>query len=234
MLNRRAMAETVATLSPEAIIVATGARIETVRPPGSDLPHVLTGTLLRQVLSGEIEPAEAQRLKIWERWAVRYGLRPTTRWLTPTLMRRASAIWMPIGRKVAILGGDLAAIELAEFLAKRGRRVALLSEGSQLAPEIGPKRRAEHMDRLDQLGAVVNTDIAFRRIDPEAVVIEAAGVERSVRAQTVILAGEARPDLSLYESLTGLAPELFAVGDCTGLGLIRQATEQAMRAACSI
>ena len=45
----------------------------------------------------------------------------------------------------------------------------------------------------------------------------------------VILAGAVEPDTTLYDSIVSRAPEAHAIGDCTGLGLIRKATEDATR-----
>ena len=55
-------------------------------------------------------------------------------------------------------------------------------------------------------------------------------------ADNVVLAGTLEPDTSLYDALTASLPEVkvSAAGDCTGLGLIRKATEDGARAACAI
>jgi 2,4-dienoyl-CoA reductase (NADPH2) len=142
---------------------------------------------------------------------------------------------MPLGRRVAIVGADLAAVELAEFLAQRGRRVSLLEAGEEIAPEVGLKRRTEHMDRLDRLGVPVNTGVAVERITREGVVLRRAGSAAQVlAADSVILAGEVEADTTLYDALRDRVPELHAIGDCTGLGLIRKATDEGARVACSL
>ena len=151
------------------------------------------------------------------------------------LVRRATRAWMPLGERVVIVGGDLAAIELAEFLAARGRRVSVLEPGPAIAPEVGGKRRTEHLDRLDELGVPVNVDVRIARIDRDAVVLDRpGGAEVRVVADHVILAGEIRPDTSLRDALEGRVPELYAVGDCTGLGLIQKAVLEGARAAVSL
>jgi 2,4-dienoyl-CoA reductase (NADPH2) len=134
-----------------------------------------------------------------------------------------------------IIGGDLAAIELAEFLAERGRRVSVLQPGAEIAGEVGLKRRAEHMERLDRLGISVNTSVAIERITPQGVVLRgpAAG-SRVTAADTIILAGEVESDTTLYDAIRQLVPEAHAIGDCTGLGLIRKAVEEAARVACAL
>jgi 2,4-dienoyl-CoA reductase (NADPH2) len=155
----------------------------------------------------------------------------------PQGLRLLSKAWLPLGRRVAVVGGDLAAVELAEFLAGRGRRVALLEQGDEIAPEVGPKRRAEHMDALDRAGVTVHTGVRVERIASDGVVLAgetASGEGRVVPADSVVLAGSLEPDTSLHDALLDRVPETFAVGDCTGLGLIQKATEDAARAACSI
>jgi len=150
----------------------------------------------------------------------------------PRRLRALLALWMPVGERVAIVGGDLAAVELAEFLRERGRRqVTLLAPGEGLAPEVGLKRRTEHMDRLDRLGVPVHTATPVERIDADAVHL-ACGAR--IAADSVILAGEVQADTALQAALGERVPELHAIGDCTGLGLIRKAAEEGARVACAL
>ncbi len=197
--------------APDAVVVATGGRVVVPRVPGDEQRHVWTGPALRQ-------------------W-----LRPVARVAGPRALRALSRVWMPLGRRVAVVGGDLAAVELAEFLATRGRRVTLLERGPRLAPEVGPKRLAEQMDRLDRLGVAVVGGVEVERITPAGLVLRPEeGSPRELAADSVVLAGELEADTSLFDALKGEVPELHAVGDCTGLGLIRKATEDATRVAAAL
>gem|GEM_PF-7005040 len=49
---------------------------------------------------------------------------------SPEFLREASKTWMPVGRSVAIIGGSMAGLEIAEFLAKAGRIVTIVEESS--------------------------------------------------------------------------------------------------------
>jgi 2,4-dienoyl-CoA reductase (NADPH2) len=132
---------------------------------------------------------------------------------------------LPLGKRIVIVGADLAAIELAEFLAARGRHVGILETGSQIAPEVGMKRRHEHMLKLDRAKVAVNTGVCIDRIERDAVVLLLeSGREHRVLADHVILAGEVEADTTLFDALGEHVEELHAIGDCTGLGLIRKAT----------
>ncbi|MDT5147947.1 MAG: 2,4-dienoyl-CoA reductase [Mycobacterium sp.] len=155
----------------------------------------------------------------------------------PAAVRLATRAWMPLGRRVAIIGGDLVALELAEFLASRGRLVSVLEAGKDIAPEVGNKRKTEHMDRLDRAGLAVHVRAVTERITPEAVVFTPfGGRRRHLAADSVVLAGAVEPDTTLFDALVAAMPgaDVHAVGDCTGLGLIRKATEEGARAACAI
>jgi len=232
-LGTAAGAETVTALAPEVAIVATGGRLRAPEVPGAELPHVFTGALLRALLAGGAPEAAARRLPAWLRLGSR-ALALVQPWLGPAQLR-ALARLAPLGRRVAVVGADLAGVETAELLAAQGRRVALLESGPRIAPEVGGKRRSEHMERLDRLGVSVQVGVVYHAIVRDGVRVSAAeGPVRLVPADAVVLAGSLEPDPGLGEALAGRVPEVFAIGDCTGLGLIRKATDDATRVACSI
>ncbi len=140
---------------------------------------------------------------------------------------------VPLGRRVVILGGDLAGIAFAQYLAERGHLVSVVETGKELAPEIGWKRKTEEMNRLDRLGVTVHVRAEVDDVTPEGVVFTPyGGTARTLPADSVVLAGTPVADLTLYDVLVARLPGTFveAIGDARGLGLIRQATEDAMRA----
>ncbi|WP_373141128.1 hypothetical protein [Mycobacterium marinum] len=52
------------------------------------------------------------------------------------------------------------ALELAEFLGSRGRLVSIVEFGKDIAPEVGSKRKTEHMDHLDQAGSLSTSELS--------------------------------------------------------------------------
>ena len=224
-------AEAIVRLRPDAVVVATGGQVVAPELPGAALPHVWTGPLLRELLAGRVPPGAESKLARWQRSGL-HRLGPhLQRFAEPRRLRALTRRWLPLGPRVAVVGGDLAAVELAEFLAERGRRVAVIEAGVDVAPEVGLKRRTEHMDRLDRLGVVVHTGTRVKRIERDAVVPSRGG---RIAADSVVLAGEVREDPRLLDALSRRVPEVHAVGDCTGLGLIRKATEEGARAGCAV
>ncbi len=232
-LGHAVTAEEVVHLAPEAVVVATGGRVVLPAVPGAALPHVYSGPALRELLAGHAEPSQPP----WQRLGARVLSGRGQRLVRPKAVRLATRAWMPLGRRVAIVGGDLVALELAEFLATRGRLVTILEAGKTIAPEIGNKRKTEHMDRLDRLGVAVHVRVDVERITSGGLLFRpGAGTPRALAADTVVLAGSLEADTMLYDTLAAAMPDVdvSAAGDCTGLGLIRKATEDGARAACAI
>jgi 2,4-dienoyl-CoA reductase (NADPH2) len=224
-------ADAIAARAPDAVVVATGGRVAAPTLPGQELPHVVTGTGLRELVAGRMPAGAAAGLAGWQRSAFGVLGPRLQRFAQPRVIRALSRLWMPLGKRVVIVGGDLAAIELAEFLAERSRRVSVVERGATIAPEVGRKRRTEHMDRLDRLGVAVQTEQGVERIEPAAVVLESG---RRLPADSVVLAGEVTADTRLRDALAGRVPEIHAIGDCTGLGLIKKAVEEGARVACAL
>ncbi|MDP6978102.1 MAG: hypothetical protein QF570_05795 [Myxococcota bacterium] len=83
----------------------------------------------------------------------------------------------------------------------------------------------EHMMTLDRAKVAVNVGVSVARIKPEGVVLLLeSSREKLVPADHVILAGQVEPGTRLFDELKDRLPDVHAIGDCTGLGLIRKAT----------
>jgi 2,4-dienoyl-CoA reductase (NADPH2) len=232
-LGHRVSVDDIVRAAPEAVVVATGGRVAVPAIPGADLPHVHTGPGLRELLGGHAEPGDPG----WQRLGASLLAGWRQRLVRPAAVRLATRAWMPVGRRVAIIGGDLVALELAEFLASRDRQVSILEAGKDIAPEVGNKRKTEQMDRLDRLGVTVHVRASVERITTRAVAFTPdGGTTRQVAADSVVIVGTVQPDTSLFDALVAAMPgaEVHAAGDCSGLGLIRKATEEGARAACAI
>ena len=92
-------------------------------------------------------------------------------------------------------------------------------------------------EAADRLGVAVHVRVSVDRITQDDVVFTpSGGAPRTLRADHVVVAGTLEPDTALYDRLTAALPDadVAAAGDCTGLGLIRKATEDGARVACAI
>jgi 2,4-dienoyl-CoA reductase (NADPH2) len=220
-LGVEATPELVRASGADAVVVAVGARREASRLPGGDLPHVLSGDALRALLAGGKEAAglsAAQRLIVGAgRRFLRLGERPDR-------VRELSKRWMPLGRRVAVVGGGIVGLELAEFLVERGREVCVIEEGPDFAPQMAIPRRWRTLHILREHGAELLARVKLQRFSERGVEIESAdGEKRVVAADQVLLATGVVPDQRLAHALAPLGLDTHVVGDAEHVGYLEGA-----------
>jgi 2,4-dienoyl-CoA reductase-like NADH-dependent reductase (Old Yellow Enzyme family)/thioredoxin reductase len=214
-------AEMLAALAPDAVVVATGARRVRPEVPGADRAHVLSGDDLRALLTGD-DPAVMSRLPFHQRLVVSIG-RSLGLLSTTERVRSLSKRWMPISRDVVVVGGGLVGLELAEFLAERGRRVTVLEEGEKFATEMAHPRRARALHEARSNGVELIAGATLRSITASQVEYAVGEETRTVRAGNVILASGVEPDTALADRLCDAGFDVHLVGDAGAVGYIEGA-----------
>ncbi|MBU2536478.1 MAG: FAD-dependent oxidoreductase [Chloroflexi bacterium] len=120
-----------------------------------------------------------------------------------------------VGDKVAIIGGELVGCETAEFLADQGKQVTVMRRGSEMATSVRPSNRAFFLSRLLDKGVTLLCEVRYDGISPEGVIITTRdGEERTVEADTVVLAAGSVPDTALYDAIRDKVSEVYHIGDC--------------------
>ena len=205
---------------PDVVVVAVGARREMPDIPGIDLPHVLSGDDVRTMVTGE----RGEGGSVPQRPLVRamlafggmFGILGRPVW-----MRELSRLWMPIGKRVVMIGGGLVAIELAEFLAQRGRKVTILEEDRVLGKGLMLVRRWRNIADCLALGVEMLAESRLLRIDTDSLIYSNAhGQERRIAADQVIITSGAVANPSLAKALRTSGVELHEIGDCAGVSYI--------------
>jgi 2,4-dienoyl-CoA reductase (NADPH2) len=233
-LGREVTPRFVLEQKPDVILVAAGAGHREPAIPGEDRPHVLTGGDLRALMSGSDKQVTEEKLSLRQRAIVGVGgLLSVADHVS--LARALTRRWMPVGKRVAIIGGGLVGVELAEFLCERGREVCILEEGNTLAVEMALPRRWRVLHGLREHGVALLTGVRVEEITDEGVVYTAKdGARSSAPVDTVILATGAGENRSLAEALEGLGAEVHLLGDCRGVGYIEGAIMDGARIARAI
>jgi 2-enoate reductase len=209
----------VESLGPDVVVVATGARRPPLGAKGADLPHVWTGDDLRSLLGGEGAGVEG-RLSAGSRALVRAAsaLGVTA---TPARVRRASAYWLPFGRRVVVVGGGLVGLELAELLAERRRQVTVLEPGPVLGLEMAHPRRSRAVDEARLHGVDLRTGARVSAIETDRVVFETTAlVEESVPADDVVVATGTVADPEAADRFRALGCEVHVIGDASAVGYL--------------
>jgi 2,4-dienoyl-CoA reductase-like NADH-dependent reductase (Old Yellow Enzyme family)/ribulose 1,5-bisphosphate synthetase/thiazole synthase len=220
-------------LQPEVILIAVGARRTAPAIPGVDRANVLSGDDLRSLMTGSDASVAAEKLSLRQRAMLKMGnlLGIADRM---ALTRELTRHWMPLGKRVAVLGGGLVGVELAEFLSERGREVTVLEASPTLATEMALPRRWRALYTLREHGVQLLTDAAVEEITDVGVAYRRYGERRIAPADHVIIATGVAENRSLADAVGDLGIEIHLLGDCKGVGYIEGAILDAARIARAI
>jgi 2,4-dienoyl-CoA reductase (NADPH2) len=222
-LDTQATPELLRSLDPDTVIVATGARRDMPVLAGGDLPHVFSGDDMRKLLLGEGSEALKRKTGLGTRLATKIGA-ATGMTANLDFVRSASKRWMPLGKRIVIIGGELVGVELAEFLHERGREVTVIEPAARLGKGLLLVRRMRILSELREHGVALHGGVNDITIGESHVTFTDVGGEpRMVAADNVIVAMGASGDTALAERLRGEGFAAETVGDCNGIGYIEGA-----------
>ncbi|PZU17488.1 MAG: hypothetical protein DI591_03995 [Citromicrobium sp.] len=231
--NTPATPDLLRRLAPDAVVVATGARRTMPELPGADLPHVYSGDDLRALMLGDVAGEGARKAGLGTRLAARLGAASGMS-ANAALIRTATKAWLPLGKRIVILGGELVGVELAEFLAGRGREVTVIEPAPRLGKGLLLVRRMRLLSELKEHGVALQGGVSELAIEPGAVRYKSQdGTVVRVPADHVIVAMGATGDMSLADTLIAQGHRVEVIGDATGVsyieGVIRGGAEAARR-----
>ncbi len=213
-LGQEVTPETVAELKPDVILVAVGAKREAPAIPGIERREVLSGDELRGLLTGTGNWAAADKLSRGQRTLMRAATRLGVS-DRPSVVRELTKHWMPLGQRVAIVGGGLVGVELAEFLAERERSVTVIEEGEWLAPQLAIPGRWRSLHQLREHGVTMLSGVRVEEFVEGGVrIVTGDGERRTIEADHVILATGVVPDRRLADAIGTRGADMHLLGDC--------------------
>ena len=144
----------------------------------------------------------------------------------PERLRKLTKLYMPLGKRVAIIGGDITGAELAEFLIMRNHPVTIVTELDPM--EVGKGMamiKGVYLKMwLAKKGCKIVGNIKeYKEVtDKGLVVINSEGKEELIEADSVCTALPLSPNTALYDAIKAAGTaEVYNVGDSeSGDGLI--------------
>jgi 2,4-dienoyl-CoA reductase (NADPH2) len=210
-LGIEATPEMIGEMKPDVVIIATGGIPVVPQIPGIDTPRVVKNSDLHRMLKFFMK------------------------FVGPKTLRMLTKLWMPIGKRVVIIGGGIQGCELAEFLVKRGRKVTIVDSTDVLGEGMIRHLKYQLFWWFRKKGVVM-----MPMVEPLAVtekgltVLTRQGYKQTIEADTVVPAIPMKPNRELFKSLHGKVPEIYAVGDCSNPRLIADAIADGWRVGNSI
>jgi 2,4-dienoyl-CoA reductase (NADPH2) len=211
-LGKEVSSSVIEEIKPDVLIIATGGIHDVPELPGINRRNVLTSRALHRQLKNYL------------------------RFLGPRLLRRLTSIWMPLGMRVVIMGGNIQGCQTAEFLVKRGRKVTIVENGKEIGEGLLEIYIKPHLlTWLDEKGVTMMTEVKYEEITDKGLVITTRdGQRQTLEADTIVTSLPLRPDTALLKSAAGLVPEVYTIGDCQEPHLIVDAIADGSRLARAI
>ncbi len=199
-------------IKPDVVILATGGLPSVPAIPGIYKRNVISNANLHQ------------RLKFF------------LRFLGPNTLRWLTNFYMPVGKKVVIIGGGIQGCELGEFLTKRGRKVTIVDKADTLGEGMVDVSLAYLLTWFREKGVTLMSAVKeyVEITDKGLTLITREGETQTIEADSIIPALPLIKNTELLESLEGKVPEVYAVGDCQEPLLIVDAIAAGSRTARAI
>jgi 2,4-dienoyl-CoA reductase (NADPH2) len=221
-------------LNVDEVVVATGATRTMPDLPGSDQDFVFSGDEMRAMVLGEKLSSLKKKISTGTGAILAVGaVTGATR--QRKLVIIASRYWLPLGKRIVIIGGQLVGLELAEFLALRGRAVTVINESSHAGAGLYLVRRMRLLEELREHGVtLINSASEITVLDHAVNYRNYRGQVRQLAADHVVVAKGAEADLQVADELRAAGLSVHTVGDCTGVGYIEGAMHDAAKIAASL
>jgi 2,4-dienoyl-CoA reductase (NADPH2) len=165
--------------------------------------------------------------------ALHHQLKAYMRIFTPEVIRALTNLWMPIGRRVVILGGNIQGCQTAEFLVRRGRKVTIIDTSEEIGNGLLEAFiRPYLLDWLDKKGVTMLPGVTPKEIvDRGLIVTTRDGEMQTIEADTIVTVLPLLPNIQLIRELEGIAPEVYSIGDCKEPNLVVNAIHEGARVA---
>jgi 2,4-dienoyl-CoA reductase (NADPH2) len=198
-------------INPDVVILATGGVSAKPDVPGIDHRKVIDGAELH----GKLKTA--------------------LKFFGPKTLGRLTKIWMPIGKRVVIMGGAIQGCQLAVFLVKRGRRVTIVDTAETLGEGLPYENPVRLFKWLNGKGMAMLAGVKYERITEEGLVLTTKeGERKTIEADNIIIALPSLPDAGLLSILRDKVAEIYQIGDCRESGLMHDAIADGSRLARNI
>ncbi len=198
-------------LKPDVIIIAGGGKHTTPDIPGIQGSKVLTSAALHQ------------KLKFF------------LKFLNPQVLEKLTKFYMPIGKRVVIIGSRIHGCEVAEFLVKRGRQVTIVDSVEALGEGMTGDDKFQLFPWFDKKGVKRYLGVKYNEITSKGLSITTKeGQKLIIEADTIITALPLQHNTDLIESLEGKVSEIYFIGDCKEPKLIADAIADGALVANSI
>jgi len=189
-LGREVTAALVTREKPDVVIVAGGGKPE--------VPDILVEAGAKLVTTEQLK-AQAKGF---------------LRFLSADAMAQMTKVFLPVGKDVVVVGSDLAGLEAAEFLVKRGKQVTVIDEAPAPFEGVLIHWLVRLMPWLEAKGVVIYNGVKYGKVTSRGIDFTTAeGEDKTISADTVMVVNSYGRNEALYDALEGIVSERYLIGD---------------------
>jgi 2,4-dienoyl-CoA reductase (NADPH2) len=198
-------------LKPDVVIVATGGELTVPKVTGIHNKNVVT------------TPALHRQVK------------PFLRLFGPRMLSWLTKFWLPIGKRVVVIGSGVHGCETAEFLIKRGRKVTIVDTAEEVGEGMIDFRLGLFLDWYAKRGEGIISGVKDVKVTDEGVeIVTKDGERQTIKADSIVPTAPLKPNTGLFKSLKGKVPKVYAIGDSKEPRMIVDAIADGWRVANTI
>jgi len=217
-LGTRVTPEMVEQLKPDAIVVAQGGKAAPMEVPGMQKDIVLSRSDAESILGG----GASSKGSLWHRLLSLAAALFIRFFYSPRLLRRLLRLPFPFKKRVAILGGGFAGVELGETLAESGKKVSIVEPSKRMGSDIDIIHRWVFLKNLRDADAALLTKTDVVGVTDTGVQVNREGNQQFIEADTVVPINITE-NKELAEQLEGKIPAVHVVGDCAEPAKLQEA-----------
>ncbi|MEJ2740675.1 MAG: FAD-dependent oxidoreductase, partial [Dehalococcoidia bacterium] len=210
-LGQQFTAATADEIKPDVVILAAGGIPSMPDIPGIHGRKVVSNADLHRMLKGFL------------------------RFFSPALLRWLTNFWMPVGKRVVVMGGALPGCEVAELLVKRGRQVTIVDTVEELGEGLVIERKNRMFWWFKKKNVPMIAGATYEEINDSGLVITTKdGQRQTLEADTIVPTQPVLVNTGLMKELEEKVAEVYAIGDCEDPKLIPDAVAAGWRTGNSI
>jgi len=195
--NKELKSSNVADLKPDILIIAAGPVHDKLNIPGIDRKDVKTSSDFHKLMKFY--------LKIF----------------SPPMLEKLTRIWMPVGKRVVVIGGAIHGCELAEFLTKRHRQVTIVHTEDTFGAGIPMEDQLRLFPWFDRKGVARYAGVKYEKISDDGLEITTKqGQRQTLKADSYVLALPMLSNHDIVEKFSSQIKPAMVIGSCATAGLI--------------
>jgi 2,4-dienoyl-CoA reductase-like NADH-dependent reductase (Old Yellow Enzyme family)/thioredoxin reductase/putative sterol carrier protein len=119
------------------------------------------------------------------------------------------------GKNVALIGGGMIGIEVANFLSSKGKKITIFEETPALGSDVYSLVGSEIVQRtLDDENITVLTNAIINKVDGKTIIGKQAEKDFSLQFDDIIITTESTPICEMESEIKQHVTKVFKIGDC--------------------